>query len=245
MRLAALPIAALALSCGLTLGIAPRPAAAAPITRNVLRTHAPLVAVHAAHRTVRRTAHRTTHRAMNRTYHHAAHRAAHRTTHRVAALSAGHTAPRRTAHIGRAHNSDAGTAAARAEMLGLINAERAQAGADPLRLDPTLDAIAQGRSLDMIDRHYFSHHIPGGGMVFDILDRDHVSYQMAGENIALNNYITVYSLDQTVRDTNTDFMHSPDHRANILEPKYAEIGLGFAFEHGTGKLIVTEVFVQP
>ena len=129
-------------------------------------------------------------------------------------------------------------------MLALINAERAQVGAGPLHVDAALNAIAQARSQDMIARHYFSHHIPGGGMVFDILDRDRVSYEMAGENIALNNYIDFYPMAQTVRQTNTDFMNSPDHRANLLEPKYTEIGLGMALEKSSGKLIVTEVFVQ-
>ena len=133
---------------------------------------------------------------------------------------------------------------AKGEMLALINAERAQAGVGPLHLDATLNAIAQARSQDMIARHYFSHHMPGGGMVFDILDRDHVSYEMAGENIALNNYIDFYPMARTVRQTNTDLMNSPDHRANLLEPKYTAIGLGMAFEQSSGKLIVTEVFVQ-
>src|SRR5205085_10532514 len=136
-----------------------------------------------------------------------------------------------------------GTTAARAEMLALINAERAQAGVGPLHVAATLTAVAQARSQDMIARHYFSHHIPGGRMVFDILDRDHVQYEMAGENIALNNYIDFYPLARTVRQTNTDLMNSPDHRANLLEPKYTEIGLGMAFENSSGKLIVTVVFV--
>ena len=136
--------------------------------------------------------------------------------------------------------------AAKIEMLALINAERAQAGARPLSFDPILNSVAQWRSQDMITRHYFSHQIPPSGhYVFDTLDRDHVLYEMAGENIALNNYIDFYSLDRTVRQTNTDLMNSPDHRANILEPKYTKIGLGMAFERGTGKLILTEVFVQP
>jgi len=130
------------------------------------------------------------------------------------------------------------------KMLALINAERAHAGAGPLHVDATLNAIAQARSHDMIARHYFSHHIPGGGMVFDILDRDHVRFEMAGENIALNNYIDFYPMTQTVQQTNTDFMNSPEHRANLLERKYAEIGLGMALEKSSGKLIVTEVFVQ-
>jgi uncharacterized protein YkwD len=137
-----------------------------------------------------------------------------------------------------------GITLAKGALLRLINAERAQVGAGPLHLDATLNAIAQARSQDMIARHYFSHHIPGGGMVFDILDRDHVSYEMAGENLALNNYIDFYPMARTVRQTNTDLMNSPDHRANLLEPKYTKIGLGMAFEQSSGKLIVTEVFVQ-
>ena len=134
--------------------------------------------------------------------------------------------------------------AAKVTMLALINAERARAHVGTLHLDAALNAIAQARSQDMIARHYFSHHIPGGGMVFDILDRHHVAYEMAGENIALNNYIDFYSMAQTVRQTNTDLMNSPEHRANILESKYAKIGLGMAFEKSSGKLVVTEVFVQ-
>jgi uncharacterized protein YkwD len=137
-----------------------------------------------------------------------------------------------------------GLTLAKGEMLALINAERAKAGVGPLHVDATLNAIAQARSQDMIARQYFSHHMPGGGMVFDTLDRDHVSYEMAGENIALNNYIDFYPMARTVRQTNTDLMNSPDHRANLLEPKYTEIGLGMAFEKSSGKLIVTEVFVQ-
>jgi uncharacterized protein YkwD len=135
--------------------------------------------------------------------------------------------------------------AARVDMLGLINGERTVAGAAPLHLDRRLDAIAQARSQDMIDRDYFSHQIPGAGTVFDILNRDHIPYTSAGENIAMNSYITVYSLAQTMRRTNADFMHSPIHRANILCRQYTDLGLGIAFQRASGKLILTEVFTQP
>lgn len=152
----------------------------------------------------------------------------------------------RGARTGRhAAASDSGLAAEQNMLLGLINAERVKAGVGPLRFSSVLNTIAQARSQDMIDRHYFSHQIPGAGYVFDILNREHVNYEMAGENIALNNYIKFSNLSQAVVRTNTDLMNSPDHRANILEPRYAEIGLGLAFEANTGKLIVTEVFVQP
>ena len=157
-------------------------------------------------------------------------------------------AARQQALASRPHAAPVVVSAPKLQMLALINAERAQAGVGPLRFDPTLNAIAQARSQDMIARHYFSHQIPGVPgvhMVFDILDHDNVQYEMAGENIALNNYIDFYPMAQTVRQTNTDLMNSPEHRANLLEPKYTRLGLGMAFEPGTGKLILTEVFVQP
>jgi uncharacterized protein YkwD len=168
----------------------------------------------------------------------------------VAALlsAGGSTTPRGIAHRPAAQPAATPVSAPQAQMLALINAERAQAGAGPLQFDATLNAIAQARSQDMITRHYFAHEIPGVPgvhMVFDILDHDHVSYQMAGENIALNNYIAFYPMTQTVQQTNTDLMNSPEHRANLLEPKYTRIGLGLAFEPGTGKLILTEDFIQP
>jgi uncharacterized protein YkwD len=158
------------------------------------------------------------------------------------------TASRGGAHRPAARPATVPVSAPQAQMLALINAERAQAGVGPLHFDVTLNAIAQARSQDMIARHYFAHEIPGipgVHMVFDLLDHDHVSYQMAGENIALNTYIDFYPMTQTVQQTNTDLMNSPEHRANLLEPHYTRIGVGMAVEQGTGKLILTEDFVQP
>ena len=137
------------------------------------------------------------------------------------------------------------------EMLGLINAERTHAGAAPLHADATLTTIAQAHSQDMVDHHYFAHEIPGVPgvpgvhLVFDLLARAHVPYQMAGENLARTNDLAVEGLDGAIRDTNADLMHSPEHRANILEPAYTTLGLGLAVEQGTAVLILTEVFVQP
>jgi len=134
------------------------------------------------------------------------------------------------------------------EMLGLINAERTHAGAAPLHANATLTTIAQARSQDMIDRHYFAHEIPGVPgvhLVFDLLDRAHVPYAMAGENLARTNDLAVEPLARAIRETNADLMHSPAHRANILEPAYTTLGLGLAVERGTAVLILTEVFVQP
>jgi uncharacterized protein YkwD len=152
-----------------------------------------------------------------------------------------------THKIGARRNAS-GVSAPLAEMLTLINAERAQAGDGPLHIDATLSKIAASRSQDMIAHHYFAHEIPGVPgvhLVFDLLDRAKVPYEMAGENIALNNYINFYPIAKTIEQTNTDLMNSPEHKANLLEPKYTAIGLGLTFEQGSGKLILTEVFTQP
>ena len=148
-------------------------------------------------------------------------------------------------HADRAESDAAGITPAQIELLNLINHARADAGLQPLHLDAALDAVATERSQDMIARHYFSHEIPGVGYVFNILDREHIGYASAGENIAMNDYLTVYSLAQTVQLTNTDLMNSPEHRANLLEPSFSAVGLGLGIERGAGRLILTEVFVQP
>ena len=136
-------------------------------------------------------------------------------------------------------------AAAKVYMLELINADRARNHLVAMSSAPLIDTVAQQRSQDMIARHYFSHQIPGGGMVFDVLDRQHVNYQMAGENLALNNYIKFYSIQKTIDHTNVDLMNSPEHRANLLQPSYSQVGIGIAFDSTTGHMILTEVFLQP
>lgn len=138
-----------------------------------------------------------------------------------------------------------GVTPAQNELLDLINDARGDAGLQPLHLDAALNAVATARSQDMLAHHYFSHEIPGVGYVFNILDHEHIGYTSAGENIAMNNYLSVYSMAQTVQLTNTDLMNSPEHRANLLDSKFSAVGLGLGIERGSGRLILTEVFVQP
>ena len=150
-----------------------------------------------------------------------------------------------TTGAAQANYSLAALTVSRVELLGLINASRVQAGLTALTLSPTLSMVAQGRSRDMIARRYFSHQIPGGGMVFDILDHDKITYQLAGENIAMNGYLTTLTLAQSIQHTEDDFWNSPEHRANVLDPHYVQVGLGMALDHTSHTMIVTEVFVQP
>src|SRR5450756_1892753 len=57
------------------------------------------------------------------------------------------------------------------QLLTLTNQARASAGLRTLRWDSVLAGIARSRSKDMATRDYFSHSIPGGGSVFDVMSQ--------------------------------------------------------------------------
>ncbi len=78
--------------------------------------------------------------------------------------------------------------AAEAQLLQLTNQARASAGLRALKLDSTLTSVARWRSKDMIVRNYFSHDIPGGSSVFDVLQDKGYCFNLAGENIGYNAY---------------------------------------------------------
>jgi len=102
-------------------------------------------------------------------------------------------------------------------MLQRINAARTSAGLSRLRMDPALQAAARAHSLDMYQRHYFSHQTPDGKTPFDRLQAVNAHYLTAGENIAF------------APDPNQawdSLMQSPDHRTNILNPDFQCVGIG-------------------
>jgi uncharacterized protein YkwD len=102
--------------------------------------------------------------------------------------------------------------------LDRINALRRQAGAAPLRLNSALNAAAQGHARDMAVNNYFSHTSRDGRTAGDRITAAGYSWQTYGENIAWG-----YSSWSTAI---TGWMNSPGHRANMLNPRFKEIGLG-------------------
>jgi hypothetical protein len=128
-------------------------------------------------------------------------------------------------------------------LFSLTNQDRASNGVHSLNFNGTLENIGEGapyhcggitvngRSVDMIQRNYFSHVIPGcGTYVFPMMQAYGIHYRSAGENIgwvsgeggggAAASYI------------NGQFMNSPDHRANILNGNYTDMGAGSAWTAG-------------
>jgi uncharacterized protein YkwD len=130
---------------------------------------------------------------------------------------------------------------AEAQMLKLLNAERAKAGLVALQLDTRLTAIARGRSADMANKHYFSHSQPDGRNVFDLINAAKITWYGAGEIIAWNNYPTLADSAEAAR---TGWMNSPGHRGIVMSKTYNYVGIGLAIEAGTGKKLWTGVFIK-
>jgi uncharacterized protein YkwD/uncharacterized membrane protein required for colicin V production len=106
---------------------------------------------------------------------------------------------------------------AEAEMLHLLNTERRRRGLPPLHMDERLRQLARQHSRDMLARGYFAHEDPEGHSPFDRMHAAGIPFHAAGENLAFA---------PTVTTAHTGLMHSPGHRANILNPAYRRVGIG-------------------
>lgn len=109
-----------------------------------------------------------------------------------------------------------GTAAQ--QIVSLANAERAKAGCDPLRVDNRLQAAAQAHADDMAARNYYEHDNPEGQNAGDRMAAAGYGWRRWGENI-----------HRGPKDPATamrDWMNSSGHRANILDCRFKDIGVG-------------------
>jgi uncharacterized YkwD family protein/spore coat assembly protein SafA len=106
-----------------------------------------------------------------------------------------------------------------AEVVRLVNEQRARYGVKPLQENWELSRVARYKSQDMHDRHYFSHTSPTYGSPFDMMRAFGLSYRYAGENIAYG--------QRTPQAAVNAWMNSSGHRANILNANYTQIGVGY------------------
>lgn len=109
--------------------------------------------------------------------------------------------------------------------LCLINRARAHYGLVPLQLNADLRDSATGHSDSMVVHRYFGHEGPGGSVDSRIsrtgyLDKGVRDFTI-GENIAAGS-----GHDGSPWQIFEDWMHSPPHRANILDPSYRDAGVG-------------------
>jgi uncharacterized protein YkwD len=100
------------------------------------------------------------------------------------------------------------------------NQERVAESLPSLTRNSVLDAAARLKAQDMAENSYFAHYSPAGVSPWHWFEVAGYEYENAGENLA------VYFTDSAaVVDA---WMDSPTHKANIVNSKYQEIGVGTA-----------------
>ena len=111
--------------------------------------------------------------------------------------------------------------------LCLINAERKTRGLSGLRVNRKLARAALDQARDMVRRAYFAHNsVNGATFVSRIKRRGYMSGQSrwtVGENLGWGS-----GTKARPREIVDAWMESPPHRANILNGRFREIGLGIA-----------------
>lgn len=113
-------------------------------------------------------------------------------------------------------------------VFTLTNAARAQgrscgstfyAAAPALAYNSLLERAAQGHAADMASKNYFSHTSLDGRTFSQRITAAGYSWRTAGENIAAG-YATPEAVVQ-------GWLQSPGHCANIMNPAFKEIGVGY------------------
>ena len=123
------------------------------------------------------------------------------------------------------------------QVLNLINQYRAQNGLSGLILSQELDQTADKYANRMATGDFFSHTDPNGSTPFTRMRAEGYQYTTAGENIAAG-YATPESVVQ-------GWIDSPGHRANILNPNYKHMGIGYAYlANDTGSVNYRHYWVQ-
>ena len=148
----------------------------------------------------------------------------------------------------RAPVSPAVTAAAlAAHVLELVNdvrsrgtrcGERLFAPAPPVALSGTLANVAFGHAADMAEHDYFEHRDLNGNSPADRVRAVGYREKLVGENIAYG--------PKSVEEVVQGWLESPGHCENIMDPRFAEMGIAYAAgRSGRHGLYWVQVFAEP
>lgn len=105
------------------------------------------------------------------------------------------------------------------EIIRATNAERAKYNLKPLAEKNILNSSAIFKASDLNTLQYFEHKSPSGKDISNLASQFGYEYVIIGENLAMGNFESEDAIVQA-------WMNSPGHRANILNPKYTQIGVG-------------------
>ena len=105
-------------------------------------------------------------------------------------------------------------------LVDEANTDRLNNSIGTLALSPTLTTAAQAKADDMAQRGYFSHTSPEGRDPWYWFQQAGYSFDYAGENLAVD--------FSDSKDVEQAWMNSLDHRKNLLDGHFTEIGVAVA-----------------
>jgi hypothetical protein len=107
----------------------------------------------------------------------------------------------------------------RGAVVELTNQQRVANGDAALTINYQLTMAAQNKADDMMKNGYWEHY-HNGKSPWDWMHESGYQFTAAGENLAID-FNDADSLMQA-------WMNSPDHRQNILNPVFTDIGIGIS-----------------
>ena len=115
-------------------------------------------------------------------------------------------------------------------IIQLTNAERAEAGLDPLRYNARVSEIARAHSENMARTDTYAHYINGQGPSDRALRADHPCG--LGENIHMVRRSGFSDSEDMAQEMVEDWMDSPGHKRNILDSTSLRLGVGVFVDEG-------------
>ena len=109
------------------------------------------------------------------------------------------------------------------QLMALANHARAQAGAGPLYWDPALAQAALAHCALMVAKGPISHQYPGEPGLAARTAQAGAHFSLIEENVAIG---------PDADAIHQEWMHSPGHRANLLNPSVDRVGIAVLASHG-------------
>ncbi|HVC35954.1 MAG TPA: CAP domain-containing protein [Candidatus Dormibacteraeota bacterium] len=126
-------------------------------------------------------------------------------------------------------------------LLSATNQQRLRDQRSELSLNPLLSSAAQAKANDMSTNNYWAHTSPSGKTPWSFIIASGYHYQVAGENLA-------YGFNSAQASV-AAWMASSEHRSNILNPSFQDVGFGIAQSPnflGKGpEVIVVALYASP
>jgi hypothetical protein len=102
-------------------------------------------------------------------------------------------------------------------LVDLTNESRIKYNESPLIKNPKLENAASLKASDMVTNNYFAHNSPTGVTPWFWIKKAGYNFIYAGENLAID-----FTQSSDIEDA---WMKSPEHKANILNENFKEIGI--------------------